>query len=78
MVLAFTNNQGQSKRVQQNTLITVRGNTVTIQGSNPVYLQGTGNYSADAFTVSISNAGMLRGQNNDAGGAGGSVVISRR
>lgn len=78
MVLAFTNNQGQSKRVQQNTLITVRGNTVTIQGSNPVYLQGSGNYSADAYTMSISNSGLMRGQNNDAGGAGGSVVITRR
>ncbi len=78
MVLAYTNNQGQSKRVQQNTLITVRGNTVTIQGSNPVYLLGSGSYSPDAYTMTISNAGLMRGQNNDAGGAGGSVVITRR
>jgi hypothetical protein len=78
MVLAYTNNQGQSKKVQQNMLITVRGNTVTIKGSNPVYLQGSGNYDPDNYTMTISSASVLRGQNNDAGGAGGSVVISRR
>lgn len=78
MVLAFTNNQGQAKKVQQNMLITVRGNIITLQGNNPVYLQGSGNYSPDSYTMTIGNAGVLRGQNNDAGGAGGSVVISRR
>ncbi|WP_096669860.1 DUF4189 domain-containing protein [Polaromonas sp. AET17H-212] len=78
MVLAYTNNQGQAKKIQQNMLITVRGNTVTIKGSNPVYLQGSGNYDPDNYTMTISSASVLRGQNNDAGGAGGSVVISRR
>jgi len=31
MVLAYTTNEGRSKRVQQNALITVRGNTATTQ-----------------------------------------------
>lgn len=78
MVLAYTNNQGQSKKVQQNTLITVRGNIVTIKGSNPVYLQGSGNYDPDTYTMTIGSSNVMRGQNNDAGGAGGSVVITRR
>jgi hypothetical protein len=78
MVLEFTNNQGESKRVQQNVQVTVQGNTVVIRGSNPVYLRGTGNYSPDTYTVTIASNNLLRGSNNDAGGAGGAVVISRR
>jgi hypothetical protein len=78
MVLAFTNNQGVSKRVQQNVQVSVRGATVVIEGSNPVYLQGSGNYSADTYTVTIASNNLLRGNNNDASGAGGAVVISRR
>lgn len=77
MVLAYTNNQGQSKKVQQDTRVTVRGNTVIIQGSNPVYLLGSGKYDPDTYTVSISGANVLRGENNDTGGAGGAVVITR-
>lgn len=77
MVLAYTNNQGQSKKVQQDTRITVRGNTVIIQGSNPVYLQGSGNYDPDTYTVNINGANVLRGENNDTGGAGGAVVLTR-
>ena len=78
MVLSYTTTEGKSKRVQQNTLITVRGNTVTIKGSNPVYLLGSGDYDPDTYTMTISNAGLLKGENKDAGGAGGSVVITRR
>jgi hypothetical protein len=77
MVLAYTNNQGQAKKVQQDTRITVRGNTVIIQGSNPVYLQGSGNYDPDTYTVNINGANVLRGENNDTGGAGGAVVLTR-
>lgn len=78
MVLEFTNNQGQSKKVRQDVQVSVRGNTVTIQGSNPVYLQGSGNYSPDTYTMTIASNNLLRGSNNDASGAGGGVVISRR
>ncbi|MBA3594533.1 MAG: DUF4189 domain-containing protein [Pseudomonadota bacterium] len=78
MVLAYTTNDGKAKRVQQDVQVTVRGNTVVIQGSNPVYLQGSGNYSADAYTVTIASNNLMRGTNNDADGAGGAVVISRR
>ncbi|MDO9360793.1 MAG: DUF4189 domain-containing protein [Polaromonas sp.] len=78
MVLEFTNNQGQSKKVRQDVQITVRGNQVVIQGSNPVYLQGSGNYSPDAYTMTIASNNLLRGSNNDSSGAGGGVVISRR
>ncbi|MES2687252.1 MAG: DUF4189 domain-containing protein [Pseudomonadota bacterium] len=78
MVLEFTNNQGISKKVRQDVQVTVRGNTVTIQGSNPVYLQGSGNYSPDTYTVTVASNNLLRGSNNDTSGAGGGVVISRR
>lgn len=78
MVLEFTNNQGISKKVRQDVQITVRGNQVVIQGSNPVYLQGSGNYSPDTYTVTIASNNLLRGTNNDTSGAGGGVVISRR
>lgn len=78
MVLAYTTNQGQSKKIQQTMLITVRGNTVMLKGSNPVYLQGSGNYDADNYTMTIGSANVMRGSNNDAGGAGGGVVITRR
>jgi len=78
MVLEFTNNQGTKKRVQQNVQVSVQGNTVVIQGSNPVYLQGSGNYSPDAYTLTIASNNLLRGTNNDSSGAGGGVVISRR
>jgi len=78
MVLEFTNNQGQSKKVRQDVQVSVRGNTVVIQGSNPVYLQGSGNYSPDTYTMTIASNNLLRGSNNDSSGAGGGVVISRR
>ncbi|WP_372826796.1 DUF4189 domain-containing protein [Polaromonas sp.] len=78
MVLAYTTNEGKAKRVQQDVQVSVRGDTVTVQGSNPVYLQGSGSYSADAYTVTIASNNLMRGTNNDAGGAGGAVVISRR
>lgn len=78
MVLEFTNNQGISKKVRQDVQVTVRGNQVLIQGSNPVYLQGSGNYSPDAYTLTIASNNLLRGSNNDSSGAGGNVVISRR
>ncbi|MFN3571072.1 MAG: DUF4189 domain-containing protein [Polaromonas sp.] len=78
MVLEFTNNQGISKKVRQDVSVSIRGNTVVIQGSNPVYLQGTGNYSPDTYTLTIASNNLLRGTNNDSSGAGGGVVISRR
>lgn len=78
LVLAFTNNQGESKRVQQDVTMSVRGDTVTLSGSNPVYLQGTGNYSADNYTMTIGSQNLLRGTNTDAKGTGGRVVISRK
>lgn len=78
MVLQFTNREGISKKVRQDVQVSIRGNTVEIQGSNPVYLEGTGNYSPDTYTVSIASNNLLRGNNNDSSGAGGAVVISRR
>jgi len=77
LVLGFVNG-GESKRVQQDATITVRGTTVTINGSNPVYLAGNGRYNADNFTVTIGSQNLLRGENIDAKGAGGAVVISRK
>lgn len=70
--------QGESRRVQQNAMITVQGDTVVINGSNPVYLLGAGRYSPDNFTLTIGSANLMRGNNTDAQGAGGAVVISRK
>lgn len=78
MVLAYRNNEGQSKKVQQTMRITVKGNTVTIAGSNPVYLQGSGNYSPDTYHLNLRGSNQMRGENNDAGGAGGAVVLTRK
>jgi hypothetical protein len=77
LVLAFVNG-GESKRVQQDAAITVRGDTVTVNGSNPVYLAGTGRYNADNYTLTIGSQNLLRGGNSDAKGVGGAVVISRK
>ncbi|MES2190625.1 MAG: DUF4189 domain-containing protein [Pseudomonadota bacterium] len=78
MVLAYTTSGGEPRRVQQNASISVRGDTVVVSGSNPVYLQGTGNYSADSYTLTVGSPNLLRGKNSDASGNGGVVVISRR
>ena len=78
LVLAFVNTEGTAKRVQQDASITVQGNTVTVNGSNPVYLQGTGIYNADNYTLTIGSNNLLRGNNSDAKGVGGAVVISRK
>lgn len=77
LVLGYVNG-GEAKQVQQDAVITVQGNTVTLNASNPVYLKGNGNYSADNFTMTIGSNNLLRGQNADAKGAGGAVVVSRK
>jgi hypothetical protein len=77
LVLGFVNG-GESKRVQQDATITVRGNTVTLNASNAVYLLGAGKYNADNYTLTIGSNNLLRGENADAKGAGGAVVISRK
>jgi hypothetical protein len=66
------------KRVQQTAMITVQGDTVVINGSNPVYLLGKGSYNPDNFTLTIGSANLMRGSNSDAKGVGGAVVISRK
>jgi hypothetical protein len=78
LVLAFVNSEGVAKRVQQDTAITVNGNTVTVNASNPVYLQGTGVYNPDNYTLTIGSNNLLRGTNSDSKGVGGAVVISRK
>jgi len=78
LVQAFVNTEGIAKRVQQDVAITVQGNTVIVNGSNPVYLQGTGVYNADNYTLTIASPNLMRGNNSDAKGVGGAVVISRK
>lgn len=78
MVQSFTNSSGDAKRVQQDVMITVRGDSVVINASNPVYLIGTGRYSPDNFTLSAASPNLLRGKNSDSAGSVGTVVISRR
>ncbi|CAN7358843.1 DUF4189 domain-containing protein [Polaromonas sp. LjRoot131] len=78
LVLGFTNTEGESKRVQQDAIITVQGDSVTVNASNPVYLLGTGKYNADNYFLTVSSANLLRGKNSDTKGVGGAVVISRK
>lgn len=78
LVLGYTNTEGVAKRVQQDAMVTVQGNTVTVNGSNPVYLLGTGKYNADNYTLTIASSNLMRGNNTDAKGVGGAVVISRK
>lgn len=78
LVLAFVNSEGVAKRVQQDVAVTVQGNTVVVNGSNPVYLQGTGVYNADNYTLNIASSNLMRGNNSDSKGVGGAVVISRK
>jgi len=78
LVLGYTNSEGVAKRVQQDAMVTVQGNTVTINGSNPVYVLGTGKYNADNYTLTIASPNLMRGNNSDAKGVGGVVVISRK
>lgn len=77
LVLEYTFN-GTPRRVQQTAMITVQGNTVVINGSNPVYLLGSGRYGPDNFTLTIGSNNLMRGNNSDAHGIGGAVVISRK
>lgn len=77
LVLAYVSG-GESKQVQQDAIITVQGNTVTLNASNPVYLKGNGRYNADNYTLTIGSNNLLRGENADAKGAGGAVVVSRK
>jgi|688.fasta_scaffold363720_2 hypothetical protein len=78
MVQSYTSTGGVAKRVQQDMLISVRGDTVVMNASNPVYLQGTGSYSPDNYTLSLASPNLLRGKNSDNAGVGGAVIISRR
>ncbi|MGB4116519.1 MAG: DUF4189 domain-containing protein [Polaromonas sp.] len=78
MVQSYTSTGGVAKRVQQDMMISVRGDTVVMNASNPVYLQGTGSYSPDNYTLSLASPNLLRGKNSDNAGVGGAVVISRR
>ncbi len=78
MVQSFINAAGDAKRVQQDMLISVRGDTVIMNASNPVYLLGTGRYSPDNYTLSVASPNLMRGKNSDSAGVGGAVIISRR
>lgn len=77
LVLNFVNG-GESKRVQQDAMVTVQGDTATLNGSNPVYLLGTGRYNADNYTLAVASPNLMRGKNSDTKGVGGAVVISRK
>ncbi|MEO7887293.1 MAG: DUF4189 domain-containing protein [Polaromonas sp.] len=78
LVLAYTSSDGEAKRVQQDAMVTVQGDTAIISASNPVYLLGTGKYNADNYTVTIASPNLMRGKNSDSKGAGGAVVLSRK
>lgn len=77
LVQSFVNG-GESKRVQQDAMITVQGDSVILNGSNPVYLLGAGRYNADNYTLTIGSPNLMRGKNSDTKGIGGVVVISRK
>ena len=77
LVLSFSNG-GQSKRVQQQALLTVQGSSVTVEGSDPVYLMGEGTYNADSYSLTVGSTNLMRGTNTDTRGKTGVVVISRK
>lgn len=77
MVLSFTNIRGRPEKVQQDARITVRENTVIVQGSNPIYLLGSGSYDADTLTLRITGPDVLEGKGDDVDGPGGPVIITR-
>lgn len=78
MVQSFTSTSGEAKRVQQDMVISIRGDTVVMNASNPVYLLGVGKYNPDNYTLSVAGPNLMRGKNSDSAGVGGSVIISRR
>jgi hypothetical protein len=71
MTQSYVNSEGIAKRVRQDVIINVRGATVVVNGSNPVYLKGTGIYNPDKYTLNIANPNLLRGTNTDSKGIGG-------
>ena len=77
LVLSYTSN-GVTKQIQEDTLITVQGETITINGSNPVYLSGTGSYNADNYTLNKVSNNVLKGVNKDSAGAGGIIVLIKK
>ncbi len=66
------------KRVSQNAVITVAGSTVTIECSNPAFLQGNGNYNPDNYTLTLASNNLMRGDNKDSRGMGGKIILSRK
>lgn len=71
---SFLNN-GKMERAQEDVLISNRGDTVTINGSNPVMLVGDGSYSADNYTTTMIGDSVLKGVNRDSSGKEGIVVF---
>ena len=77
LVLTYTFN-GEAKRIQEDALITVQAETITINGSNPVFLVGTGSYNPDNYTTTIVSNNVLKGVNKDNAGAGGIIVLIKK
>jgi len=77
LVLTYASN-GEAKRIQEDATITVQGETITINASNPVFLVGTGKYNADNYTTTIVSNTVLKGVNKDDAGAGGIIVLIKK
>jgi len=77
IALSYTSN-GVTKQIQEDALITVQGETISINASNPVYVSGSGNYNADNYSLNKISNNVLKGVNNDNAGAGGIIVLIKK
>lgn len=73
-VLTWTYAGGENK-AKEDVLISVNGDTVTINGSNPIVFIGRGTYDADNYTTTMIGGTVLNGVNRDSSGNEGIVVF---
>ncbi len=64
--------------VRQDAVVSVSGQTVTVECSNPEVLNGRGPYHADHFELQVVEPKILRGSARDARGAQGTVLMLKK
>jgi len=57
--------------------VTVNGNSIKIDCTSYVMLQGTSNYSLDNYSLTVMNAKLLKGNSLDVSNNGGTVELTR-
>ena len=64
--------------VRQEAVVSVSGQTVTVECSNPEILSGRGPYHADQFELQVVESRILRGSARDARGSQGTVLMMKK